>query len=168
VSALEDAVELMLGFPAPWWIAGGWAIDLFAERITREHGDVDVAVLFDDRRRLRAHLAGWELTETGHGVRARSAGGPELEFTYAVSDGRDWVYARDPSIRVPLTDAILRAPDGTPYERPELVLLLKSGHVPRREHDDVDFSTALPLLDETSRTRLRRWLVPDDPWRARL
>jgi aminoglycoside-2''-adenylyltransferase len=168
--SLDEAVKLMLGFAAPWWIAGGWAIDLHAERVTREHADVDIAVLFDDRRRLRAHLAEWDLADTGHGVRARrDPQGPwELEITYAVDDDGDWVYARDPSIRVPLADAILRAPDGTPYERPELALLMKSGHEPRREKDEYDFATALPLLDETSRTRLREWLAPDDPWQERL
>ena len=30
--------------PAPWFIAGGWAIDLFLGRKTREHADVDFAL----------------------------------------------------------------------------------------------------------------------------
>src|SRR5207248_9336796 len=145
-------------------------IDLHAERVTREHDDVDIAVLYDDRRRLRRHVVGWDVEDTDHGLRARrDPGGPwELEFSWAINDGPEWVYARDRSIRVPLADAVLRAPDGTPYERPELVLLMKSGHVPRREQDEYDFATALPLLDVTGRARLRQWLAPDDPWQAQL
>ncbi len=28
-----------------WWIAGGWALDLHLNRITREHDDIDVVIL---------------------------------------------------------------------------------------------------------------------------
>ena len=34
---------------APWWIAGGWAIDLFLGRQTREHEDIDVQILRRDQ-----------------------------------------------------------------------------------------------------------------------
>lgn len=33
--------SVMAGFPAPWWIAGGWAVDLSLGRQTRPHGDID-------------------------------------------------------------------------------------------------------------------------------
>jgi hypothetical protein len=38
-------LELMRGFAAPWWVAGGWALDLWLGRRTRDHEDLDVAVL---------------------------------------------------------------------------------------------------------------------------
>ena len=49
----------MSAFPAPWAICGGWAIDAWLGRQTRDHGDVDFMVF--DQRALFHHLAGWQL-----------------------------------------------------------------------------------------------------------
>ena len=46
----------MTGFPGPWGIAGGWAIDLFLQRQSRAHADIDVAMLRDDQQKLRSRL----------------------------------------------------------------------------------------------------------------
>ena len=51
---------LMAGFEHPWFIAAGWAIDLYLGRITREHKDVEIAILRKDQLALRKHLRGWE------------------------------------------------------------------------------------------------------------
>ena len=45
----------------PWWVAGGWALDLWMERHTRPHQDVDVALLRDDQQKLYTSLSQWEL-----------------------------------------------------------------------------------------------------------
>lgn len=37
--------SLMRSFDAPWWVAGGRALDLWMGRQTRAHQDVDVAIL---------------------------------------------------------------------------------------------------------------------------
>jgi hypothetical protein len=52
---------LMRGFHAPWWVAGGRALDLWMGRQTRAHQDVDVAVLRDDQKHLHEAFGGWEL-----------------------------------------------------------------------------------------------------------
>jgi hypothetical protein len=49
---LDSATEAAIGwvrkemrrFAQPWFVAGGWALDLFAERRSREHSDVDIAI----------------------------------------------------------------------------------------------------------------------------
>ena len=51
--------ELMSAFPAPWALCGGWAIDAWLGRQTRDHGDVDFCAW--DQRALFEHLAGWQL-----------------------------------------------------------------------------------------------------------
>lgn len=38
----EEVASVLEGMPAPWWIAGGWALDLFVGRTTRAHEDMDV------------------------------------------------------------------------------------------------------------------------------
>jgi hypothetical protein len=86
-------LSLLADFDAPWWIAGGWALDLFLDAETRPHGDVDVAVLRRDQlalhRRLRTRdlryataedtLALWDgkpLALPVHGVWARRSLNP--------------------------------------------------------------------------------------------
>ncbi|HEY4320094.1 MAG TPA: hypothetical protein VGM77_02860 [Gemmatimonadales bacterium] len=39
-----------------YWLFGGWAVDFHVGRITREHGDIDIAIWSDDRARLAALL----------------------------------------------------------------------------------------------------------------
>lgn len=53
--------DLMSGFERPWALCGGWAVDAWLGRVTREHGDVDITVLHDDQRALFDYLAGWNL-----------------------------------------------------------------------------------------------------------
>lgn len=36
--------SLLQGAPFPWWISGGWALDLFLGRQTRPHFDIDIAM----------------------------------------------------------------------------------------------------------------------------
>ena len=38
----DELAPVLERFAFPWWIAGGWAIDLALGRSTRAHGDVDV------------------------------------------------------------------------------------------------------------------------------
>jgi hypothetical protein len=54
-------VELISSFPAPWALCGGWAVDAWLGRQTRDHADVDIAVFVQDQRALFQHLAGWQL-----------------------------------------------------------------------------------------------------------
>lgn len=56
--------DLLADFGATWFLCGGWAVDAWLGRQTRDHGDVDVAVFHDDQRALFDHFAGWALV--GH------------------------------------------------------------------------------------------------------
>ena len=51
----------MSTFPAPWALCGGWAVDAWLGRQTRDHADVDIVVFQGDERALFDHLAGWQL-----------------------------------------------------------------------------------------------------------
>jgi hypothetical protein len=56
---LAAIAPLMRGFNAPWCVAGGWALDLFLGRITRPHGDLELAIFRQDQHLLRQHLRDW-------------------------------------------------------------------------------------------------------------
>jgi hypothetical protein len=58
---IAAVAQLMEGFPRPWFVSGGWAIDLFVGRVTREHRDREVGVFRQDQQALREHLSGWAL-----------------------------------------------------------------------------------------------------------
>ncbi len=45
--------SLLYGLTVPWWITGGWAIDLAAGHVTRDHADVNVMMLERDGHALR-------------------------------------------------------------------------------------------------------------------
>lgn len=53
----------MSTYPHPWALCGGWAIDAWLGRVTREHGDIDIVVFEADQLAALHHLraAGWHL-----------------------------------------------------------------------------------------------------------
>lgn len=68
-SAVLNAVRVLDGYDLPWAVCGGWAIDLFLDRITRPHKDVDFVVLRRDQLVLQKHLhtKGWKLEKAIRG-----------------------------------------------------------------------------------------------------
>jgi hypothetical protein len=180
---LEDVLALMKHFAAPWWIGGGWALDLHIGRQTREHADVDVIIRRTDQELLRTLLPAWDirvahegrlepwtvpLQSPRHGLWARSDAtrGWQVEFLLAETNGDEWVYRRDENVRIPLADVVLRTCDGVPYLRPEVLLLNKSSDV--RDRDELDFAAVLRVLDRDAREWLRDRLPQGHAWRARL
>jgi hypothetical protein len=67
-SPVPDAVtyvrDLLHGFERPWFLGGGWAVDAWLGRQTRDHWDVDIAVFHDDQHAIFEHFPGWALV--GH------------------------------------------------------------------------------------------------------
>ena len=187
--SLEETAWLFAGLGAPWWVAGGWAIDLFLGRQTRDHADVDLSILRGDQPRLRALLPDWDiqvahdgtlipwqpgdwLTAPRHQFWAR----PRPELAWALEflledheDGR-WLYRRDHRVWLPLERFGRETADGLPYVCPEVALLFKArGH--EIERNAVDFESALPALDAEARSWLREALAtahPGHAWLGRL
>ena len=56
--------DLLHGFGHPWFLCGGWAVDAWLGRQTRDHLDVDIAVFHHDQRAVFEHFPGWALV--GH------------------------------------------------------------------------------------------------------
>jgi hypothetical protein len=182
----HEAAALMRGYARPWWIGGGWALDLFLGRETREHGDIDVVVFRSDQEHAWRHFAGWDLqiahegalTPWGgeqlelpvHTVWARPSADAlwELELFLMESDCARWRFRRDPSVTLELERVGLER-DGVPYLAPEIALLYKSKQP--RAHDEADFEAVLPELPPERRRWFRAALASQDrghPWLSRL
>jgi hypothetical protein len=163
--------ELLSGFTAPWWICGGWAIELHTG-ITRRHHDLDLLIRCDDLSSLRAHLhrhglVPWINRDDVYHALADDAApddgcrqlwlrrddGPWwIDLCLADTCDDRWLCKRDRTITRAIDDIGLRTPDGIPYLRPEIALLFKAAtDAPRNARD---FSAALRRLNETE----RRWL----------
>ena len=90
----------MASYPQPWSICGGWAVDAWLGRISRDHGDVDLSVFDVDHQHLFDHLAGWQL------IAHNSVLGGEATGLW---DGRrlpvpSHIHARSPADAGPLPD----------------------------------------------------------------
>jgi aminoglycoside-2''-adenylyltransferase len=169
---LLDVGSLLSSLTVPWWIGGGWAIDLAAGRPTRPHDDIDVVLLERDQHALRTDLPGVDLllmTPPDHREQPwppgrRLTAGPDrvrlrssrlslpCEVLFDAAVGSRWVYHRgQPAITLPLSEAG-RQRYGIPFLAPEVVLVTKA--VFTRDKDQQDFESALPFLG----ARQRQWL----------
>ena len=92
-----------------------------------------------------------------------------FELMLDEAQGKDWVFRRLPTIRMPLANVIKRTQEGIPYLTPEIQLLYKARH-PRAKDQD-DFVRVLPRLASDERTWLSEALSAIDPghaWLAKL
>jgi Aminoglycoside-2''-adenylyltransferase len=176
---------LLAGFAKPWWICGGWALDLFLDRETRSHDDLDVAILRCDQPDLYRYLEGWHLRYATpehtlerwngrrlappiHGIWARRSGNPlapwTCEFLLNESACDEWVFREDNAVTRPLEEIGAKS-DGIPFLRPEIVLLYKATE--RTPKNDVDFAAVRPRLAREDRLWLCEALETretDHPW----
>ncbi len=183
---LQAIAAMLADLAVPWAFCGGWAIDLFLDRQTREHKDVDVAVARRDQLAVQAYLQerGWHLQVAHQGILPDWPPGEYLELPRHGIWGRhptfrpDFLevllneieddafrFRRDRTITLPLTRAFLRAPGGLPILAPELALLYKSSSLDADNWSD--FRAALPALSPESRDWLGAALArtsPGHPW----
>jgi hypothetical protein len=164
-----EAVARLFGDASlPWYVAAGWALELFRGEQRREHEDLELAVpnirfdeladvleglevfvitgpmeatpLAEARDRLAATHQTW--------IREPATGLWRFDLFREPSDGDTWICRREPAIRMPYATLIERTDDGIPYGRPEVVLLFKAKHA-QEQKNQADFEATLPLLDSS-------------------
>jgi hypothetical protein len=186
----EQVAQLLAGVSFPWYVAAGWAIDLFLGGKRREHEDLEIAVpnmRFDE---LLPVLDGFEIFVITARAEATPLGAardrlmdthqtwirdPATEcWRFDVfrepSDGDTWICRREPAIRMDYERLIEWTDDGIPYGRPEVVLLFKARHA-QQEKNQADLEATLPQLEPERRAWLRDALDcvhPGHRWLAEL
>jgi hypothetical protein len=181
----EDVARLLDGVHVPWYVAAGWALDLFVGEQRREHEDLEIAVPNSRVDELLPALAGFELfvitgpkeatpfadardqLEETHQtwVREPATGLWRFDVFREPSAGDTWICRRDASIRMPFGQLIEWSDDGIPYGRPEVILLYKAKHADR-ERDQRDLDEILPLLEHERRAWLAEALEVVHPGHA--
>jgi len=173
---------LLQGVTAPWYVAAGWALDLFRGEQTREHEDLEIGL---------PNTAGafGQVREALSGYDVEVPGGPApgllwpidspafavlhqtwvSEVTPAATDAQprrvyrldifrepqrngQWVCRRDENITLPYDQIIRHDGTGIPYLAPQIVLLFKAKAA--RPKDQADLAGALPLLTPAERSWL--------------
>ena len=86
LAAVGSAAGALEGAGLEHWFFGGWAVDLWVGRVTRDHDDIDVMVWRDDESRVHEALvgAGWRHTPTPEDLLGTSyvRDGAELQLTF--------------------------------------------------------------------------------------
>ena len=177
--------ERLKGSPAIWYVVGGWALDLWHGAQTRDHDDLEFAVLPDSLPEFRDILRDLDFFTAHAGQLAHLPIGSTLPEEVAQLWGMEadagcwrvdmmiergtpqtWVYKRDPAIGAPRADMLRHSASGIPYLAPAAVLLFKAKY--RRAKDEADFRLALPRLAPADRAMLQDWLDlahPGHGWR---
>ena len=186
----QQVAQLFAEVDLPWYVAAGWAIDLFLGGERREHSDLEVAVPNTRFDELADVLAAFDVVViTGQAearplaeardrlmdthqtwIREPSSGKWRFDVFREPSDGDTWICRREPAIRLPYAQVIEWTDDGIPYGRPEIVLLFKAKHV-HEAKSQADFADTLPRLDAGRREWLRAALErvhPGHVWLAEL
>jgi hypothetical protein len=182
----QTARELFAGLGASWWIAGGWAIDLWLGRQTREHEDLDIGILHRDHLAVQQHLVerGWDLhcgADKPHTLRPwlpgeelgpdnhcpwarRDADSPwEFQLLINPGDGCTLISRRDPSLTLPMSEAVIER-QGFRVLAPQVQLHFKAKQM--RPRDEADFANVLPRLDSAARAWLHTALQRTHPGHA--
>ena len=183
-----EARDLFDGAPFPWWVVGGWSVEL-GGGVPRPHSDLEVSVARRDLAEVRRWLHPRHVWDVHGGtLRHLAPDDPEppedheqrwvrrdgfspwvLDLLVTPVEGDDWLYKRDHRVRRPLAEVVRRTADGIPYQRPEMALLFKTTQL--REKDLADLEGVLPRLDASSVAWLRGAIDtahPGHPWLARL
>lgn len=184
-----EAAAVMDGFPAPWWVVGGRAIEAFTG-VEREHEDLDLSIFSVDfahlRRQLEPRFHLWSndgglfrhvdddhpepLAPLAQTWVREHAGAPWVMDVILNGKGDGvWKARRDLELEAPL-DEVTWLADGVRYLNPELVLFFKGRQL--RPKDELDLAAALPLLSGGQRVWLadaiRTGYGADHAWLSRL
>ncbi|MFF7566309.1 nucleotidyltransferase domain-containing protein [Streptomyces pseudovenezuelae] len=178
-----EVAQRLAGIGTPWYVAAGWALDLFRGRRTRAHGDIEIAIPAARFPEVRHLFPGYVFDAAGSGriwenaapevlaathqtwLRDPATGNYLLDVFREPHDGDTWICRRDERIRLPYSDVIHHTRDGIPYLAPELVLLFKAKHL--RGKDQTDFDATVPHLTPDQRETLTELLTrvhPGHPW----
>jgi hypothetical protein len=170
---VQQVGSLFASLPCRWFVCGGWALDLFLNRVTRTHKDVDIAIARNDQLIVRDYLRrrGWGfervvngalapwaddewLTLPAHAIWCKNDGHTPgfVELLLNEIEGEQFRFRRDQSITLARGRMSFQSLSGLPALAPEIVLLYKSNDP---EDSEADFQNTVESLSGESRNWLK-------------
>jgi hypothetical protein len=175
-----EIARRLAALAVPWCVVGGWAVDLFLGTQTREHEDLEIAVLREHFAHVRRALDGVVFHVVGDGEVRRLADAADpapdkhqnwvldvaamawrVDVMLEPGDSSTWVFRRDESIRARRSFMVQRTADGIPFLGPHGVLLYKAKAA--RPKDEADLARCLPRLTDDRRAWLAAALARAHP-----
>jgi hypothetical protein len=188
--SLQRLSTLFASADFPWWVAGGYGIELAVGQSFREHENMDVLILRRDQAALRRLLGAWDCRPVDpeglvrswdpdeilplhvHDVWCREGTDSPWRFSLLIDnvEGDTWCARCDSTVRKPLADLTVRRPGMPPFLAPDIQLYHKAKYI--RAKDEQDLEMTLPILT----ARQRSWLAEAvyrtygaaHPWLARI
>lgn len=171
-SVPRKIAAVMQNFHADWFVAGGWAIDLYLGKISRPRDDIEIAIFRRNQIALQKYLNDWLLQKIENSVPSVWSRNEFLElpvheihcfhetcepqnFEVLLNERNDneWIYRRNERVSKSLTEMYSMTNSGIRFLRPEIVLLYKSKNP--RAKDERDFESVVDHLDAES----KKWLA---------
>lgn len=146
---LLEIAEMLSSLDKPWYVAGGWAIDLYLQQQRRDHKDVDIAVFRQDQLTFQNYFLdrGWKLCKyvgdstrvepwsiseqlklPDRGILAERSdmAMPRMDILLSEKNGDRWYYHADSRITHQIKTLGIRSDLGVLFFSPEVVLLFKA------------------------------------------
>ncbi|ULG72297.1 nucleotidyltransferase domain-containing protein [Macrococcus brunensis] len=162
--SLEQIKVLFSAADFKWGIAGGWAIDLYIERQTRQHEDMDILILSSEQQNLFNYLKSFTVYVAKDGKLSIWSGQKiddscslwvsehqstpfifEILLMDIVED--KWIYKRDRKINGELNSLFIESKYDVKIVAPEVQLLYKLGASSIRDKDIQDLKAVYKFLD---------------------
>ncbi|MFC5700383.1 nucleotidyltransferase domain-containing protein [Cohnella faecalis] len=168
---LDNIESVMKTFTRPWFIAGGWSIDLAVGEKTRNHKDMDICIFREDVEYALEHFQGWDVHVAVPGEhrleRVNELGdlnppryclhlfkGDEfLEILLTERRKEEVIFRKNREINMHISDFI-RGHLPRLYVNPAWQLLFKS--LSTREEDEHDFRVYRGRVKDT---KSKKWLL---------
>ncbi|GIO34825.1 MULTISPECIES: nucleotidyltransferase domain-containing protein [Paenibacillus] len=163
--------SLMASFQKPWFIAGGWTIDLAVGEATRSHKDMDICIFREDLAYALSFFNDWDINVAIPGEHrlepVRHLGDVEppryclhlfkgaafLEILLTERSDEQVIFRKDRTVTMPIGDFAMGSLT-RPFVNPAWQLLFKS--LSTRPEDEHDFNVYM----ERSRDRKsKKWLL---------
>ena len=180
---LDFIERIMCDFKFPWFIAGGWAIDLGIGKQTREHEDLDICIFREHTSEVLNYFSDWEIKvaipgenrlepvvnledtkKPRYGLHLNK-GSRFIEILLTDKIENQITFRRDPSITLNYKDFVRTDAVGRKLIAPELQLLFKAKE--GRGKDQHDFYAYLPGMSTEQKNWLHSTLIkhhPVSPW----
>ena len=183
----NDVARRLSGTATPWYVAAGWAIDLFRGTQTRAHGDIEIAIPAASFPQVRSRFPGYVFDAVSSGriwenatpdvlaathqtwLRDAATGNYLLDVFREPHDGDTWICRRNETIRLPYATSSATPGTASRTWRPSWSCCSRPSTPGRK--DQADFDATVPHLTPAQRETLAGLLArthPGHPWLADL